>query len=343
MKIRSRAPLRIGLAGGGTDVSPYCDEFGGRVLNATIGMYAYCTIESTDDDTVTFQANDLSIVESYAEGEPFIESGGLELHRAVYCYAVKNFNNYEPFYHKLSTSCDAPLGSGLGSSSTMVVAILMAYIRYFRVPLSEYEVAGIAYNIERVELGQSGGRQDQYAAVFGGINYIEIATDGRVIVNPLRIKERTINELESSILLYYTQISRKSHLILKEQIDRFIAHNQSSVEACHVLKSEALIYKDSLLRGELKRLIPILKKSWEAKKQLSDSICNEEIDQIFNIAMEHGALAGKISGAGGGGFIMFIVDPARRAQVSRKLNEQAGRVVPFHFTDIGAQAWEATF
>ncbi|QHW31547.1 dehydrogenase [Paenibacillus rhizovicinus] len=339
MIIRAKAPLRLGLGGGGTDVSPYCNEYGGYVLNATIDMYAYCTIEVTNDEKLSFYAADRG---EYYESESLSTlelDGHLSLHKGVYNCIVKEYNGGQPLSFKMTTYSDAPAGSGLGSSSTMVVAILQAYCEWLNLPLGEYDMAQLAYHIERVDVGLSGGRQDQYAATFGGVNFIEFYDQERVIVNPLRVKQWIVNELEHSIVLYYTGASRESAKIIDEQVKSAEQKDAKSIEAMHELKADALLMKEAVLKGDVLTFAQYLGKSWEAKKRMATSITNSHIDQIYDIAIEAGAYSGKVSGAGGGGFMMFMVDPVRRLRVIEQLNKQDGSTMNFHFTKNGAEAW----
>ncbi len=339
--VRSRAPLRLGLAGGGTDVSPYCDLYGGFVLNATIDLYAYCTIAERSDDAVSFEATDLC--ESY-QGPASTEiemTGELMLHKAVYNRMVREFNNGKPLPVSLTTYSDAPPGSGLGSSSTMMVAIVQAFRELLGLPLGEYEVAHLAYEIERIDAGLAGGRQDQYAATFGGVNFMEFYANERVIVNPLRIKRAVMNELETSIVLFYTGRSRDSANIIREQVEKVSGGEEHSLAAAHQVKRDAVEMKEALLKGELEKFGACLNRSWESKKRMASSITNPRIEEIYKTAMDAGAYAGKVSGAGGGGFMMLMVDPVKRVAVQRRLNEFDGQVLPFHFNRNGAQTWRA--
>lgn len=238
--IRSRAPLRLGLAGGGTDVSPYCDDFGGAVLNATIGMYAHCTIEPLNEDKVFFVASDRN--ESFEDiaRSQFEYEGVLELHKGAYNRIVRDFNDNKPLPCRVTTYSDALAGSGLGSSSTMMVAILTAFVEWLSLPMGEYEIAHMAYEIEREEIGLSGGKQDQYAATFGGFNFMEFNPGGHVIVNPLRVKNWIINELNSSMVLYFTGVSRSSANIIDQQIKQFKTKGSDSLEASHKIKKRCL-------------------------------------------------------------------------------------------------------
>lgn len=339
MIIRSKAPLRLGLAGGGTDVSPYCNEFGGYVLNATIDMYAYCTIEETNNGKVSFFAADRNEYFESDSVEAFSFDGILDLHKGVYNRIIRDYNNDIPLSLKMTTFSDAPAGSGLGSSSTLVVAILKAYVEWLNLPLGDYDIAHLAYDIERKDVGLSGGRQDQYAATFGGFNFIEFYGDEKVIVNPLRIKNWIINELESSIVLYYTGASRESANIIKEQVRNAESKNVTSVDAMHELKADALVMKECILKGDIIGFADYLGKSWVAKKKMASSITNSEIDAIYDIAIQAGAYAGKVSGAGGGGFMIFMTNPVHRVKLINALSSQKGQVMNFHFTANGAEGW----
>lgn len=339
MIIRSKAPLRLGLAGGGTDVSPYSDEYGGYVLSATIDMYAYCTIVETDDNKISFHAADLNEQFECDSTDSLVLDGCLDLHKAIYNRIVKQYNHNQPLSFKMTTYSDAPAGSGLGSSSTMVVAILKAFVEWLNLPLGEYDIAHLAYEIERIDVGLSGGKQDQYAATFGGFNFIEFYAGDRVIVNPLRVKNWIINELESSMLLYYTGVSRESAKIIDEQTKNAKEKNQKSLEAMHELKADALVMKEAILKGDIRTFAEYLEKSWTAKKRMASSITNSNIDRIYDIAISAGAYAGKVSGAGGGGFMMFIVDPIKRLNVVRELSKLDGDVMNFHFVKNGTLGW----
>jgi D-glycero-alpha-D-manno-heptose-7-phosphate kinase len=339
MIVRSKAPLRLGLAGGGTDVSPYCDEYGGAVLNATIDMYAYCTIEPTNDNKIEFIAPDRKEIFK-CESKPFISiDDKLILHKGIYNRIVKDYNNGQPLSFKMTTYSDVPAGSGLGASSTMVVAIIKAYAEWLNLPLGEYDIAHLAYEIERIDLKLIGGKQDQFAATFGGFNFIEFYGQDKVIVNPLRIKNWIKNEIESSLVLYYTGTSRESAAIINDQIKNTKSKNQKSLEGMHELKLLATEMKNAVLRGDFEGLAICLKKSWESKKKMSSAITNRIIDEMYEYIMRNGAKAAKISGAGGGGFMMIICDPKERFNIVEKLKKTDGKVMLPHFTEKGAQAW----
>ncbi|MCB0841306.1 MAG: dehydrogenase, partial [Bacteroidetes bacterium] len=204
----SKAPLRIGLAGGGTDVSPYSDMFGGAILNATINLFASAAIIPRDDDTIIIHARDQKIRKEFKAEKELELVDGLQLQIGIYNRIVKDFLK-GPRGFELITGIDSPTGSGLGTSSTLVVAILGAFAEWLRLPLGEYEIAQLAYSIEREDLAMAGGKQDQYAATFGGVNFMEFHKDNNVIINPLRVKDEILQELEFHLLLFYTHISRK--------------------------------------------------------------------------------------------------------------------------------------
>lgn len=339
MIIRSKAPLRLGLAGGGSDVSPYSDEYGGSILNATISLYAYCTIEETDDGNISLNAPDINSSIVYPIDSELPIDGTLDLHKAVYNRIVKDFK-INPCSFSITTYSDAPPGSGLGSSSTMVVAIIKAFSEWLNLPLGEYEIARLAYEVERIDLKLSGGKQDQYAAAFGGFNFMEFKKDEQVIVNPLRIKQWIIDELESSIILYYTGASRESAKIIDEQKKNATSKNVTAIEAMHRIKQSSIEMKEAILKGDISAFARILGKSWEDKKKMASSISNNHIDSIFKTAMDAGAMTGKISGAGGGGFIIFVVNPIKKIDVVNALNWLDGRVVDFQFSEGGCHGWK---
>lgn len=342
---RARAPLRLGLAGGGTDLSPYCDEFGGAILNATIDQYAYATLEPISGSKVIFEAKDTGVnLELSADPHSMVIENDLILHRAVYIRVCKDFRSGHAFPCKLTTYCEAPPGSGLGSSSTLVVAMLKAFTEALQLPLGDYDMAHLAFNIERIDAGLEGGRQDQYAATFGGFNFMEFYAENRVIVNPLRIKNWVLSELESSLVLYFSGQSRESAGIIAEQTRNISAQKTQpggpkALDSMHELRADAFSMKEAVLRGDLKKLTALLNKSWIAKKSTAKAITNARIDYLMDIAFEAGAVAGKVSGAGGGGFIAFIVDPVHRLQVIKRLNREDGQVMPCSFTKRGTEGW----
>lgn len=337
-KVRARAPLRISFAGGGTDVPPYCDTFGGCVLNATIGMFAYCSIEVRNDHRMRFVALDNQQQVEMDAGTLLKPEGTLALHKAVHRRIAAEFLGNAPLPVTVMTSSDAPAGSGLGSSSTLVVAMIEAYRELLALPLNEYDVANLAYLIERVDVGQAGGRQDQYAATFGGINFIEFSAE-RSIVNPLRIRPATLTELEAMLVLYSTGISRESCRIIAEQTASLRSGDAVSLQAMHQIKHDTYVMKDALLHNDLCAFAATLGRSWQAKQRIAAGITNAEINRIHDLAIAAGALSGKVSGAGGGGFLFFMVPPERRPHLLRTLSREPGTTTTCCLTKGGAQAW----
>jgi D-glycero-alpha-D-manno-heptose-7-phosphate kinase len=337
-EVRARAPLRLGLAGGGTDVSPFSNEYGGFVLNMTIAKYAHVTITSRSDGLVELLAADRELSWNGPASEALPSVKGLELLTGVYNRILRDFNRDQPLSISIATHSEAPPGSGLGSSSTMVVALVQAFCEYLSLPLGDYDVAHLAYEIERVDLGLAGGKQDQYAAAFGGLNFMEFYGD-RVIVNPLRIKQQHRAELESSLVLFFTGVSRESANIINEQVQNVKKGNEKSLQAMHNLKAEAVHMKEAILKGDFEGLALAMRKSWEAKKKMANLISNETINEIYDAAMKAGARAGKVSGAGGGGFMMFIVDPIKRPQVMKCLADFSGAASTCTLVEQGAYSW----
>jgi D-glycero-alpha-D-manno-heptose-7-phosphate kinase len=337
--IRSRAPLRLGLAGGGSDVSPYCDVYGGLVLNAAIDRYAYAVLRTLDEPVVRFVATDQQLERSWPASVPLPLEGGLDLHKAVYNHVVKNFNGGKPISLELTTFCDAPVGSGLGSSSTLVVAMIRAFAELLNLPLDDYMVAQLAYQIERVDCALKGGRQDQYSATFGGFNFMEFYADDRAVINPLRVKNWILCELEASLVLYFTGVSRESAHIIADQTRTLSSGSEDALEAMHGIKREALAMKECLLRGDFDGIVESMRIGWENKKRSAKTVSNPQIDTIYESAIQAGASAGKISGAGGGGFMWFFVPTEKRMDVIRALNGFGGQATNCHFTKNGTQAW----
>jgi D-glycero-alpha-D-manno-heptose-7-phosphate kinase len=241
---------------------------------------------------------------------------------------------------RMTTHTDAPPGSGLGSSSTLVVSMIKAFVEWLNLPLGEYDIARLAFEIERHDVGLSGGRQDQYAATFGGFNFMEFHPQERVVVNPLRIKNWIVSELEASLLLYFGGVSRESARIIDEQTSNVRDKNNTAVDAMHALKQEALSMKECLLKGDFNGLVESMDAGWQAKKRMARSISNPQIEASYEIAKAAGMRAGKISGAGGGGFMMLLVDPVRRMEVIRALSSPQGQIYSCHFTEIGTQGWK---
>ena len=339
--VRARAPLRLGLAGGGTDLSPYSSRYGGAVLNAAIRRYALATLSPSSDGTVNFRASDLDEAETLKPAAEYDPAQGLMMHRAIYNRVVREFNDGRPLPVSLHTLVECPMGAGLGASSALVVAALTGFQRFLELPLGEFEIAHLAFEIERLELGLEGGKQDQYAAAFGGVNFMEFASNDRVIVNPLRLDHGLVSELESNLLLVFSGSSRNSSDIIRQQIRNVSDGKQSQqhIQKMHELKRDALEMKAALMSGDFKEMAEILNQSWQTKKETAASVSNSKIDHLYEVAVDAGADAAKISGAGGGGFMMVMVDPAKQLAVGKALASAGCDVANCNISTEGALAW----
>lgn len=338
MIYRSKAPLRIGLAGGGTDVSPYSDMYGGAILNATISLSAHASITLLNTDEIIVETLDRKEQQRFELAAALPVDGNLDLLKGVYNRIQKDY----PFPLKgfrLSTYVDAPAGSGLGTSSTLVVAILGAFVEMLKLPLGDYDIAHLAYQIEREDLQLAGGKQDQYAATFGGVNFMEFYANDKVIVNPLRIRPEYMHELGNNLVLYFTASSRESAAIIKEQVKNVNDRNEKSIEAMHHLKEQSKMMKEALLKGKLNDFGEILDFGFQQKRQMAHNISNSMIEEIYNAAKTAGATGGKISGAGGGGFMIFYCPGNSRYAVTDILNGFGGEVKNYSFTKYGLTTW----
>ena len=303
-------------------------------------MFAYCTIEEQSDGKIRFIASDVNENAEYSSDYLLPLDGNVDMHKCVYNALVNTFN-IEPLSFILTTFSDSAPGSGLGSCSALVVAMLKAFLELLKLPMDDYEISRLAYKVGRVDLKISGGKKDQYAAAFGGFNYMEFFGNDHAIINTLRIKRCIIDELEASMLLYYTGVSRLSAMIIDEQIANITSDNITTMNAMHSIRQSSIDMKESLLKGDIVRVADILRKTWISQKQTASIICNKNIEHVFEIAISAGAYAGKVSGAGGGGFIMFMIHPTRRIEIVRELSTiPGGRVIPFQFNEGGSQSWK---
>ena len=334
MLIRAKAPLRISFAGGGTDVPPYPEKEGGCVLNATINKYAYGTLRPREDNQIKIESLDFGISVNYEVDKELIYDGKLDLVKA----AIKKLEGQDSSGFDLFLHSDAPPGTGLGSSSTVMVALVGLLKEFKNMPLTDYEIANLAYIIERKELGIKGGLQDHYAATFGGFNFIEFLKD-RVIVNPLKISQDVINELEHNLLLCYTGRTRLSARIIEDQVSRYKRREEETLQAMRNLKGIAIEMKNALLRRRLNEFGELLHYAWENKKRMSDKISNPEIEEMYEEARKAGALGGKISGAGGGGYMLLYCQFEKKHKVAERLKDMGGTIVDFAFDPYGLQTW----
>ncbi|HXJ77669.1 MAG TPA: GHMP kinase [Candidatus Methylomirabilis sp.] len=337
MLIRARAPLRISFCGGGTDVPPYCDERGGVVLSATINRYATATVVP-GGHSFTVRSIDYDQSVSYGVDDPFVYDGQLDLAKGVIDY----FRRHEKLGDGLEVTLhnDAPPGSGLGSSSAITVALVSAIVELLRLPIDDYQVADLAYRIERLEVGIKGGKQDQYATTFGGFNLIEFHPGSTVLVVPLRLRPETIWELEHSLVFAYVGGGHFSDQIIENQVRNYETRRTDSIHAMDRLKVLTQDMKRALLVGDLREFGELLNLAWESKRQMAKGITNPRIDEVYGAAIEAGALGGKMSGAGGGGFMLFVCDPLRRYAVQEALRKAEGQLVNLTFVEPGVRTWK---
>jgi D-glycero-alpha-D-manno-heptose-7-phosphate kinase len=288
---------------------------------------------------VVFRAKDLGREETF-EAAPQLRQSNLLLHRGVYERMVRDHNAGDAISATITTTVDAPMGSGLGSSSALVVALVDAFRVLFGAPLGQYDVAHLAFEIERIDLGLAGGKQDQYAAAFGGTNFIEFLARDRVIVNPLRVSDSARNELESSLVICFSGRSRDATVIIEQQTAGMVDHSARTIAAMDRLKADAIEMKNALLAGDIRAMARILDDSWKAKQMTAPGISTDRIDQFCDVAFASGALAGKVSGAGGGGFVMFLVHPEDRLGLLDALNAAGGNAGAVKFTERGCETWQ---
>jgi D-glycero-alpha-D-manno-heptose-7-phosphate kinase len=334
MNIRARAPLRISFAGGGTDVPPFPSREGGLVLNATIDRYAYGLLRPRRDGQIRLESADFGLSVNYAVDEPPIFDGRLDLVKA----AIRRLGDpaspgYDIFLHS-----NAPPGSGLGSSSTVMVTLVGLLKEHHNLPLTDYEIAQLSHHIERVDMAMLGGMQDQYAATFGGFNFIEFG-DGQVIVNPLRVSADVVNELEHNMLLCYTGATRRSDGVIEDQTARYEGGEQSTLMALRAQKELALEMKNALVRRRPREFGDLLHKAWHHKKRMSPKITTTFIDEAYAEARRAGALGGKVTGAGGGGYMLFYCEFQKKHRVAEVLTRMGGVVTEFAFESDGLTTW----
>jgi D-glycero-alpha-D-manno-heptose-7-phosphate kinase len=335
--IRAKAPLRITFAGGGTDVPPFPELEGGCALNATIDSFAWGSLRPRKDGEIHIRSVDLGLSLSYKNGNQLALDGQLDLVKvALLKMEAHHSQGFDVFLHS-----DAPPGSGLGSSSALVVALVALVKEFKNLPLTDYEIADLAHVIERKELGIQGGLQDQYASAFGGFNFIEFYKD-RVVVNPLRISQGIINELEHNSLLCFTGTTRQSDQIIADQTQRYTSHNPETIAGLRQQKELAVEMKNLLLRGELNSFGELLHVAWESKKRFSPRITTVVIDELYEVARGSGAMGGKVIGAGGGGYMLLYCEFEKKHDVVAALKKMGVFPTEFAFESHGVQSWRVS-
>lgn len=331
--IRASAPLRISFAGGGTDVSPYTEDHGGAVLSATIDKHAYASLTPRSDDRFQIYDADSRSVVTGTVGCELPYNGTQDLAKSV----IKRLGVRLGF--DLRLHADATWGTGLGSSSTHIVAVMGAFAHWGGMSMSAYEIAEMAYTLERIDIGQAGGHQDQYSAVFGGFNFIEFDKSGAT-VHPLRVHPDVICELHYRLLLCSLGRTRRSAQILEDQVARYKQGEADSVSALHRTKELAYEMKRALLRGRIGLMGELLHEAWEQKRRFSALISNPYIDEIYEDARKHGAIGGKVLGAGGGGHMLFLCPEEGKRELADHLSSRGLDCVAFAFDPNGLTVWE---
>ena len=330
---RSKAPVRISFAGGGSDLTHYFMSEGGAILNATISLYCHATLRPRRDLKITINSLDLGeTIEFDSLENMLLKSDSFDLFRSILQLIQPEFG------FDLSINSDFPKGSGLGGSSAVMIAICGCFNEFRMDRWSDYELAEMAFQAERLNMGISGGWQDQYATVFGGLNFIEFKQDNNVIY-PLRIKDKTILELEENLVLFEITSGRNSGSIHDDQEE-----TMKSLEVQDMVKKNvAHCYdmKDSLLRGRLSEFGSGLNLAWSLKRQFSKKISNNYLDDIYSYAIKNGALGGKLLGAGGGGFFLFYVKYSSKNELLDAMRRKGFKETKFNFDMKGMQSWSS--
>ena len=332
--MRAKAPLRISFAGGGTDVSPFPELEGGCVLSSTINRYAWGTLRPRTDGRICINSLDFGVSLSYGSRAELVFDGQMDLPKAaIHRLAGDHTGGYDLFLHS-----DAPPGSGLGSSSAMMVVLVGLLKEFHSLPLTDYEIADLAYTIERVDLAIHGGMQDQYAATFGGFNFIEFLAD-RVIVNPLKVSADIQNELEYNLMLCHTGKLRLSSHIIDDQVRRYEQQDSATVSALRRLKALTIEMKNALLRRRLDEFGTLLDEEWRNKQQMSPKISSSELDELYDLARRGGAIGGKITGAGGGGYMLLYCRFDRKHELAERMRAAGCEIHEVALEPLGLQTW----
>jgi D-glycero-alpha-D-manno-heptose-7-phosphate kinase len=326
-----RSPVRISFAGGGTDLPAYYEQFGGAVLSTAINKYFYTILAKRTDGRVQVISSDLRVFETWQNIAGMdLQGSGLAIPLAVLkdlkCEISVN----------LFLASEIPPGTGLGSSASVCVNILKTLSSYLRIPLSKHDLAERAFHIARDGLGHYIGKQDEYAAAFGGLNFIMFHRDGTTEVQPLNLDAEVVQQLESNLLLAFTGSAHHSWTILKEQ-ENSTRTQGSAVEALKDVRSLAERMRRTLEQGDLHSFGTLMDEAWQSKKRVSNKISNPRIDYLYGLARSSGALGGKITGAGGGGFLLLYCEPEHRETVRSALAAEGVQEMPFSFDWQGAQ------
>jgi D-glycero-alpha-D-manno-heptose-7-phosphate kinase len=327
-----RSPVRISFAGGGTDLPAYYQQFGGAVISAAINKYFYTILGKRTDGRIQVISSDLRIFENWSDIAAMEAKGsGLEIPLAT----LKDLGLQVSV--DLFLASEIPPGTGLGSSASVCVNILKTLTSYLQMPISKYELAERAFQIARSTLGRHVGKQDEYAAAFGGLNYISFDRDGSVKVEPMDLDPQVMRQLQANLRLFFTGSSHHSWSILEEQEQFTRKHSGSTIDALHEVHLLAEHMSEALLKGDLPRFGALLDEAWHAKKKFSSKISNARIDQLYALARQHGASGGKITGAGGGGFLLLYCEPSCQEAVRNAMAAEGIHEMTLGFDFQGAQ------
>jgi D-glycero-alpha-D-manno-heptose-7-phosphate kinase len=327
-----RSPVRISFGGGGTDLPAYYQQYGGAVLSTAINKYFYTTLARRQDQCIQIISSDLRLCESWRNFSALNHNdGGLEIPVAV----LKDMDC--EIHADLFLASEIPPGTGLGSSASVCVNVLKTVTSYLQIPLSKQDLAERAFHVARNVLQRHVGKQDEYAAAFGGLNFIEFLPDSTAKVEPLNLNPAILADLENSVLLFFTGSAHHSWGILAEQEKSTAEHRKTSIDALHEIKIHAYRMRDALVAGDLRRFASLLHESWLAKRRVSSRISNPRIDRLYELALENGALGGKITGAGGGGFLLLFCEPSHSEGVRAALASEGLKEMTFSFDFHGAQ------
>jgi D-glycero-alpha-D-manno-heptose-7-phosphate kinase len=327
-----RSPVRISFAGGGTDLPAYYERFGGAVLSTAINKYFYTILGKRNDGRIQVISSDLRVFETWHDiAKMDVRGSGLEIPLAILKDLACDISV------DLFLSSEIPPGTGLGSSASVCVNILKTLTTYLNRPLSKHDLAERAFRIARDVLGRHVGRQDEFAAAFGGLNFITFRTDGLTEVQPLDLDPGLLRELQSNLMLFFTGSAHHSWTILQEQERWTRSHTGPAVEALHQVRALADRTLSSLKAGDLNRFGSLLDEGWQAKKRISGKISNPGIDHLYDLACSSGALGGKITGAGGGGFLLLYCESERQEAVRAALQAEGIQEMAFAFDTNGAQ------
>jgi D-glycero-alpha-D-manno-heptose-7-phosphate kinase len=327
-----RSPVRISFAGGGTDLPAYYEQYGGAVLSMAINKYFYSILGKRTDGRIQVISSDLRIFETWRDIATMdIEGSGLEIPLAV----LKNLAC--DISVDLFLTSEIPPGTGLGSSASVCVNMLKAVTSYLQMHVSKHDLAERAFHIARNVLGRHVGKQDEFAAAFGGLNYITFHPDGNAGVTPLAMAPSALNSLLENLLLFFTGSAHHSWTILEEQETSIRDSSSTATRSLHEVRRLAAEMRDALIKNDFRHFGILLDRAWNAKKQVSAKISNSRIDRIYRIARQNGALGGKITGAGGGGFLLLFCEPEHQSAVRGALAAEGLREMTFTIDGNGAQ------